>query len=72
MTGMVQLERHKCGLDHPITIRFLLMLQEWDDITVFPGWYEKGVVVYVRAVYGDGQQQRLIKTGATNTLKSGQ
>lgn len=31
MTEGVKLERQKFGLVHPITIHFLLMLQEWQN-----------------------------------------
>ena len=64
MTEVVQSERQKFGLDHPITIR--------DAMTLFPVRYEKGVAVYVCAVYGYGQQQSLITAGATNIMGSGQ
>lgn len=53
MTETVQLERHKVGHDHPIIPRFLNMLQEWDEITMLPGWCKI-------SVHGDGQQQSFI------------
>lgn len=52
MTEGVQLKRQKFGLVHPITYSpssHVAGMAKRDEMTVFPGRFEKGAVVYVCA-----------------------